>query len=830
MPNPFIAQQFASVAPGQAAVCRIDGETFLGGSAPTPEPTRRLPIDATGLYFQHNDQTDTNSARSLSLNQAGWALVGWIAMTPSFVQSQQPVPKGDVLSAVFVANLDPKGPTTPPPQVGASSATASALFYKDVDGIENHDPSEVLDAEDPFSIETQRDIDSQEPIKVGWIAIDVIAQPGEGTWQELVPKLRVSIMLVRQDDHQNPAVVQTLVFDMFNPLPRPSERTIGAQEPTLKDYLVAQHRNLPPPSFFLTHQPSGQVWQAAIGMFAANGELETLVRGYLAVVEEPALKRMVVLRKLQDLLGLRIGLWQGRGALSGILNQKLVKVADRPLEITIEKPGWLMPFFRDHPITLSCVQWLSLIGGDELADVQQSGTDVAPGAVPSLQAAPKELRWLGGDIEIYHYDMVFSALNPVEILDLKRRIPTLPDSVLKQLPNVPTKSSHVGPLALVLGGFKVVISCSHAPPLLGGVPPPDDKFTILWRDKVFYGMFGEVSASIGSVPALPDKLRIVSGWKADPDDFSRAIFEIKVVTAKYNLLWLATLGDTTQLMTFNLADGICIEGKAGRGSVVPTSLSGGDPVSDLEKTVKECIKWRGKSAAKSVWDTLLDGTSLGASVGIGALMVGRPEVDRWVPPPRERTAEGGDGRTVGAFFQLDSADIATDLRGWSRRFLLESVLAVDLYLFGGTPGLSVIGHASPEGTPRHNLILSKLRAAAVKQAIVDTGIVDRDLVGADGKGDELATKGDGTPGEQLLHEPDPDGDTMKRDEFLKGPHKEENSRWPEFRKVVVEWWGHFFLTVQTVQGDDEDPTPPQGPPQQPGAQPTATDGNAPALT
>ena len=63
------------------------------------------------------------------------------------------------------------------------------------------------------------------------------------------------------------------------------------------------------------------------------------------------------------------------------------------------------------------------------------------------------------------------------------------------------------------------------------------------------------------------------------------------------------------------------------------------------------------------------------------MMVGNPEVDHWVAPPRERMVEGGDGRTVAAFFKLDSADIGTDVNGWPRRFLLESVLAVDLYLF-----------------------------------------------------------------------------------------------------------------------------------------------------
>ncbi len=85
-----------------------------------------------------------------------------------------------------------------------------------------------------------------------------------------------------------------------------------------------------------------------------------------------------------------------------------------------------------------------------------------------------------------------------------------------------------------------------------------------------------------------------------------------------------------------------------------------------------------------------------------------------------------------------------------------------------------------------------MRAAAVRQAILDTGIIDADFIASSGMGDELAHKGDGTPGEVLLAEPDPDGDTAKRDAFLKGPHKEEALLWPEFRKVVIEWFKDGF--------------------------------------
>jgi len=788
----------------------VDGETFLGNSDPTPDATRHLQIDATGLYFQHNEQSDTNSALTLSVNQVGWALVGWITRTSSYVQSQQLSTDGDVMSAVFVANLDPAGPPTPPPQVGTSSATASVLFYKDVDGISGHDPSEVLDPANPFSIETQQDIDSQTAVKTGWIAIDVIAGPSEGTWQEVVPRLRISLLLVRQNDHLNPTVVQTLVFDMHDPLPRPSERTIGAQEPTLKDYLVAQHGPQPPPSFFDPDKPSGQAWQAAVAMFAEGGELETVIRGYISVADGVASQRSAALVQIQNLLALRIGAWQGRGAHSGLLNKKLINKADRLLSIKVDNPGWFVSLLKDGALVMTCTQWLSFIGSHEMAIVQKSANDVAPGAVPSLQAAPKELLWLGSDGKIYHYDMVFSPLNPGELAELKKRIPQLPDKAIQQIPKVPDKDVKAGPLTVILGAFKVVISASSAVSL-NGVPPTDDKFFPEWKDQVFFGMFGEVGTGLGGLPQLPDKLQVVSAWKLDPDAFSTAIFEIKAIKAQFTMPGFdkLTVGGATQLMTFVTKDGMVIEGVAGNTSVVPTTITGDDLIPDPKKVDKIIKKSRGKSASKSVWDTLVDGTALGVTVGTGSLMVGRPEVDHWVPPPKERTAEGGDGRTVTAFFARDSADIGGNVRGWSRRFLLESVLAADLYLFNGSPSFNVIGHASPEGTPRHNLILSRLRAAVVRQAILDTGIIDADFIGSEGLGDELATKGDGTPGEPHLAEPDPDGDTAKRDAFLQGPHKEEALLWPEFRKVVIEWLGRFFLKINTVDGSDEDAPPSQ---------------------
>jgi hypothetical protein len=128
----------------------------------------------------------------------------------------------------------------------------------------------------------------------------------------------------------------------------------------------------------------------------------------------------------------------------------------------------------------------------------------------------------------------------------------------------------------------------------------------------------------------------------------------------------------------------------------------------------------------------------------------------------------------------------------------------------------VIGHTSPEGTHRHNLILSRLRAAAVRQAILDAIVIDSRFIVADGDGDELAKR---TPVDPKLDpfdpknnldptdpkvkdaktfdEPDPDGDTTKRDVFKKA-HTEQSAQWPKFRKVVIYWWGQFFAKIETT--------------------------------
>jgi outer membrane protein OmpA-like peptidoglycan-associated protein len=264
-------------------------------------------------------------------------------------------------------------------------------------------------------------------------------------------------------------------------------------------------------------------------------------------------------------------------------------------------------------------------------------------------------------------------------------------------------------------------------------------------------------------------------------------------------------------MTFNLPDGTVLEGDLPEGNLVP------DPVFGLSSSDPKKVAKLAKARSKKEFFEKIWSVGAGVEAMAGRLVFGHPSPEHWIHPPQERTADGGDGRTVASFFNLDSAEINTDLNGWSRRFLLESLLAVDLYLFNGAPAFSVIGYASPEGTHRHNLILSQLRAAAVRQAILDAIVVDPDFIVADGNGDELATRTPVDPKDaKTFDEPDLDGDMKKKDLFMKA-HTEQSDQWPKFRKVVIYWWGQFYAKVETTgsQSDQDANQPPPTDPTQP---------------
>jgi hypothetical protein len=808
-------KQLVSVSKGSQSFCRIDKETFLGASPDClPKPKSRvLALDVTGFYALHVDDKSVNPPLFLQLNQVGHSVVGWISKPPDFVQPIQSLPGWSIGSAILVADLEPDH-TMPRPSLAVSQPATNVtngaeVFYQDVTGIVGHDPTEVLDPHDPF-------LRTSGPSKgsTNWIGFEIIAQPGVGDWQGVVPRLRATLLVMRGTGTDEKA--QTLVFDMFMVRTRVAERTIAAQGVIEKQYLIAQRRILIPPSFYSKTDPSGATWQAAGDLFSQTGQLGDLIRQYEAIRNEPQSKRSLVVDKITALLHSKLSSWQfndDKQVVSKLLNAKLVsEFDDKLLQVDVQGNS-------HNPVSKKFVGWLSDVGSNEIAMLPPEAKVVAPAAIPSLQSYPVEFRWLCAG-EMFRYSFVFTILNPAEEADLKRRMPRLPDQLIKKIPDLhidKTLNEKIG-LSAVGGVFKVVISASHALPTTDGSPPQDSSFKPVWSDKVFYGMYGDAGFSLTGIPDLPDKLDADTSVSLQPDDFDGARFVLKGFAAGMKLPFSFTksvkIGGTTQIMTIYVKkEGSTIEGAVDDGGkLTPTVVKGGLSPADIFKKMR---KGMGKGALKTVEDTILDGVSAGASLGYGAFMLGRPDVKKLTRPALRRTLTAGDGRTVAAFFKLDSPDINDQFRGWDMRFILETTLAVDLALFTGTPGIDCVGHASPEGTRRHNLILSKLRAAAVRQAIIDTGIIDPDVIGSDGLGDELAHETTVPGTDQVFTEPDLDGDTKKRDKFAK-KHTEEVQHWPEFRKVVIEWWGDFFIEVITVPESDEVP---QNQPQNQGGQP-----------
>jgi outer membrane protein OmpA-like peptidoglycan-associated protein len=820
-------QQSASVAKGSQSFCRVDGETMLGASPDClPKPKSRvLDLDVTGFYVLHVDDKSVNPPLFLQLNQVGHSAVGWISKTPSFVKPIQSLPDWGIGSAVLVADLEPDHAVARPTKAISQPATSvtkgATIFYHDVNGIEGHDPTEVLDPHDPFK---RTSPDSS--VLMGWIGFEILEQPGSGDWDGVVPRLRATLFIIRGADANGDEKLQTFVFDMFMVRTRVAERTIGAQGALEKQYLIARHRVLVPPSFYSEQNPSGATWQAAATLFSQTGDLANLIKAYEAIRSEPQSKRDDVVGKIKELLRSKLGSWQfgdDKQVVSKLLNAKLVSKFDNVLAVDVQGNS-------HNPVPKTFVGWLSDIGSNEIAMLPPDAKVVAPGAIPSLEAYPREFRWLCAG-EMFRYSFTFSMLSPAEEADLKRRMPRLPDQLIKKVPDLhvdKTLNKKIG-LSATGGVFKVVISASHAFPTTDGSPPQDSSFKSMWSGKVFFGVYGDAGFALTAIPDLPDKLDVDTSVPLQPEDFDGAQFLLKGFALGMKLPFSFTksvkIGGTTQIMTIYVKkEGSTIEGATDDGGkLTPTAVSGGLSPADIFKKMRKGME---KGALKTLKDTIMDGVSAGASIGGGAFMLGRPDVKKLTHPAGRRTLTAGDGRTVAAFFNLDSADINDQFNDWDMRFLLETALAVDLALFTGTPGIDCVGHASPEGTKRHNLILSKLRAAAVRQAIIDTAIIDPDIIGSDGLGDELSqeTKVPGT--NHFFTEPDPDVmDKTKSDEFAK-KHTEESQHWPEFRKVVIEWWGDFFLEVITVPESDED-APQNQPQNQPQGAPTPAPQPAP---
>lgn len=777
---PKVAAQRASVPPGQAATCRVAAEPPI--TAPAPDPSRRVSPDATGLYEADSGDPKQNSPRMLSLNQAGQALVGWLTIPPSFVT---PVPQlADQLPgheavrfAVLVADLDPKFKT----------ARGFSFAYRDLDTIVNKDPNVVLDPDNPWDRSVDQSSDKE--LRHGFITFTQLAGPLSPGWDEAVPRLSASVVFTRSDNSELPP----LSFTMVDPRARVSERSIDSQDAAVRNFLNTHHRRPIPHSFFDTSQASGQQWKDARSLFAPDpsSPLAVLIKAYDDVKGSPAVQRMGPRDKIADLLSARLSGWDGT-SYKTFLNTLLARECMKN-KVTINND------------TKSYAEWLAGIAANETQNQQNAGNTAT--SAPNLEAYPHQFDWVMGGANIFRYKITFDPI-PVGTTILGHKVGT-------DLPDQGTVASRTG-VAAALGAVQMTVAPSSGSATTDGKMPDDSHFTPSKKTGRFFAVFFELKGGLGDPPKFPKEFTLTSGTQLSADDFEGAMFEMYALDASATaggkvdnpLMTMGAAvksGGNTFLLRFHVG-GQVLEGTFADGTIEPHfEWTKPKPKVPDFGAIKRIASTRGIAKDSDfVKPKLSSPVSAGVSLGCGRV-VHAVDPTTWLkPPPKPGTAvlQGGDGCTVPAFFDRDKDDITKrTVNGWTVRFLLETILATNLALFDGAPAVDIEGFASPEGTPQHNLLLSKRRAIAVRQAIMDAVPIDGDLVGADGRGDFMAhlEKGQGGGG---LAEPNPCGD---QDELKKyeSAHKEEvDNVWPQWRKVDIDIRGRFFMTVVTVaQGD-----------------------------
>lgn len=101
-----------------------------------------------------------------------------------------------------------------------------------------------------------------------------------------------------------------------------------------------------------------------------------------------------------------------------------------------------------------------------------------------------------------------------------------------------------------------------------------------------------------------------------------------------------------------------------------------------------------------------------------------------LPDTRHKLAETGTFSTTGILFDVNAATLRPESYG-----VIREIAAV----LKENPGMQLLitGHTSSDGDEKVNLDLSRRRAAAVKQALVDEFQVDAGLLETDGKGESM---------------------------------------------------------------------------------------------
>jgi hypothetical protein len=746
VPNPPIVTTKKGHAPiGAAATFRTPGLPPL--DPPKPDLTRKISPDATGYYEADPGAPMWNSNRTLHLNQAGHALVGWFRPPPSFVTPTQDYP---VFFAVLVASLNP------------AHKTAKGLFpfyYKTFDTLDGIDPDSVLSPFRPWKR-------TEPPEDAGVLQGMMEIRPDPDGWD-------------RPDEFFSQRVLVTLTFELPDgtdsppirmvhkvPFARASERAIKFQDPSLMRALIVRQRRPIPSTFFDTSKPCGRAWRDARALFDPdpNGPLARQIASYEANKgdgPDNTPGRMIAIDKMTALLSFP---WNSTDYAT-FLSMLLMRDSSRN-SLTI---GTETKTYRE---------WLASIAANEVTH--------------SRTFPPVFTRFMAG-MTMFRCDFAFSALSG---------------------------GGEFFPCVKgAAGGFKVTIDAFTAPMANDGKMPSDDQFKKVAPNKPaaeFYGAFFELKGGLGDPPSLPEKISFYTSEMLDSSSFDGAYFTIAALDTSAGAsvgvsnpvmnprIGVKSGGDTQLIRVF--VNNVVLEGTCADGGIKPKFSTSKGFKMPKGSTLKKIFSSRG-TADDSDFFSITKGVKVSAGVSGGVGYIGtQQKFANWMKAaPRSGTAwaEGGDARTLSAGFTVGSAEFTKrEENGWSLRFLLETVLATDLALFGGVPNVDVNGYASPEYTPQYNLTLSQKRADAVLQVIDDAvGPLYSDTTTAVGLGDsqDVFTGSDGQ--QHQLQESDPTGNPADRAKFEK-EHQEQVALWPLWRKVEVNIRGHFSVHVVTVGGSE----------------------------
>jgi hypothetical protein len=749
MTEPNVKKQRGAVQKGQSATLRAIGLPKI--TDPQRDPNRQVSPDATGFYEADPLADMWNSNRTMQLNQAGKALVGWFTAPPGFVA---PVQEFAIRHAVLICDMT------------VSRAGGFDFFYRviEADDLADVDPIRVLSPFDPWDKNNppERLGTDNKALGKGFIKFTPMQTPGR--WDFPSPRLAATIRFDLEDQSN-----ATLTLTQTQPAARAAERTIKNQTPALQRALIVRHRRPVPATFFNTDKPCGATWKQARDLFKPDGPLTAQIKAYF------------------DADGSGPGNSAGRELAKSRIEQLLTfpwdrSVYERWLNALLTRDACTTKVQIGGSDDLSFRDWMAKLAAAEVARHQGEQHD------PTFVAYPKAFDKLLGGAKLFAYEMAFSSMS---------------------------EGKNLLPLLKGAGGvFEVTVSAKEAPAAQSGALPSDGDFTAIKESNhaTFYGAYLEVKGGTGDPPKLPKSIRFISGEQLNSSDFTNAVFEVYALDAGVTFFKAGVKTPVmdphiapnsaadTQLMRIHVKDQV-LEATFSEANLLPDWGASWGLHPPTPTSLKPIFSTHGTAvdtdfAAPDV--SLRPKVSAGASVGAGIFAASGRDLTTWlkVPPPLTGAQQDvGDGRTLTAAFAKASALLSTKVLNWDIKFLLELMWAVDLAIFNGAPAIDITGHASPEYIPQYNLLLSMKRAQAVKFAL-------EDAVGPFSDG-QIVWNGDGDQRAQDagLKESDPTGDPKERAEFLK-THPNVELKWKPFRMVELDVRGNFSIKVVTFDGHD----------------------------